>query len=322
MKMKYTTICPVLWNGFAIDCRGDVFSCCHMKPAKLGDIYHTPLSELTNVQGIIEQRKASLEGKLTCYSDCNLIRYEKQPLEATTPRAEYNRMTYLHLNFGERCNIACIMCKVHMREHINKAILNHEALVKNIDLGPFKEIVIQGGEPLFIPECREYLNYLGSIGKKYVLLTNGVLINNETARQLAKDAIRVCISLNAATKETHELVNRGSDFEKVKKNIKRLRKVKATTDSELVLHGRMTLTTTALHEIPLFIKTFGELGFDRINFGYDRATVPAYLTQNAAFTDKLRTEIREAIEGIDHSRIDFLRLEQLELVSATDIGGA
>jgi sulfatase maturation enzyme AslB (radical SAM superfamily) len=319
--MRYTTICPVLWNGMAIDCRGDVFSCCHMKPVKMGDINSTPLKDLTNVQAIIEKRKASLEGRLDCYPDCNLIRYEKQPLEATTPSAEYDRMTYLHLNFGERCNIACIMCKVHIRERINRAILDPSALIKNVDIGPFKEVVIQGGEPLFIPECRKYLDYLGSIGKKYVLLTNGILINEKNALWLANDAMRICISVNAATKETHEQVNRGSNFDLVKKNIQILKKARAASKSELVLHGRMTLTTAALHEIPLFIKTYEELGFDRINFGYDRDTVPAFLAQNGDFTQRLRSEIREALKDADRSRIDFLRLEQLELVSATEIKG-
>jgi radical SAM protein with 4Fe4S-binding SPASM domain len=307
-------ICPILWNGFAIDSRGNVFSCCHMNPPALGNIYDTPLHDMTNSPNVLERRQESLSGQLKCFSDCNLITFEKQPIKPTNEYADYSKMTYLHLNFGHFCNIHCTMCKIHLHRRNNKSILDPETLIKNIDIAPFKEIVIQGGEPLFIPECREYLKYLGQIRKKYVLLTNGILIDDETAQQLARDAARVVISLNAASKDIHEYVTRGPDFERVKDNIQRMRMARDEEHTELVLHGRMTLTTHALHEIPLFIQSYKKIGFDKINFGYDRATVPTYLEQNPVFKKKLAQETQDTLKHAELSDINPLRLEQLGLI--------
>ncbi len=240
-------MCPLLWTAFAIDCCGGVFSCCHMKPVKLGNINDAPLRELANTPPIIRERKNALGGTLECYKGCNLVRYAKHPPEFKSTTNDYNEMEYLHINFGERCNIACIMCKVHDRARYVRSILSPEILIKNIDLDPFIEIVIQGGEPLFIPECMEYLEYLGKIGKKYVLLTNGLLITDEVALQLARDAMRVCISINAASKDTHERVNRGSSFDVVNANIKKLISARDRLGSDLVLHGRMTITPIAIN---------------------------------------------------------------------------
>jgi sulfatase maturation enzyme AslB (radical SAM superfamily) len=309
-----TDMCPILWNDFAIDSLGNVFSCCHMKPPVLGNIYDTPMKELVNSPNVLERRRESLRGQLKCFSDCNLITYEKQPIKPINEYADYSNMTYLHLNFGHFCNIHCIMCKIHLHRKNNKSILDPETLIKNIDLAPFKEIVLQGGEPLFIPECREYLEYLGQIRKKYVMLTNGILIDNETAVQLARDAARVVISINAASKEVHEYVNKGSDFERVKDNIQRMRTARDVEHTELVLHGRMTLTIHALHEIPMFIQSYKEIGFDKINFGYDHATVPEYLKKNPDFKKKLAQETQNALKHAELSDINPLRLEQLGLI--------
>ena len=76
----------------------------------------------------------------------------------------------------------------------------------------------------------------------------------------------------------------------------------------------MTITIPALSEIPLFLKTYKELGFDRINFGYDRDTVPTYLQDHPEFTAALRNEITSAMSVADCSKIDSLRLSQLGLI--------
>ncbi len=307
-------ICPFLWNGFAIDSRGNVFSCCRMIPPAMGNIYDTPLKDMVNSPVVQKNRIASIEGHLKCFPDCNLIKYDTESISPRNEYADYSDMNYLHLNFGHYCNIHCVMCKIHIHRKNNKSILDPNVLIENIDLTPFKEIVIQGGEPLFIPECREYLDYLGRIGKKYVLLTNGLLIDKKTAYQLARDAEKVVISINAATKETHEYVNRGSDFDTLLDNIKQLMRAREEEHSNLILYGRMTLTTYALHEIPLFIQKYRELGFDRINFGYDKATVPEYLKINPAFKERLAKEITDVLSHATLAEINLVRLEQLGLI--------
>lgn len=310
-----STYCPDLWNSLTIDNRGYVYSCCLIKPACLGNIYQSLLRNLVNDPAILKERENSLNGQLECYSTCNWVKKGTLPRERIArSNVEYDKMSYLHLNFGEKCNISCIMCRQRQRYPINPWTLDSEVLKKNIDIRPFYDIVIQGGEPLFINECLKYMSYLGNIGKKYTLLTNGLLIDDLLADQLSKDAKIVCISLNAATKKTHEHVNKGSKWETVLDNIKRLKTAQLQNNSDMEIWGRMTITPPSLCEIPQFLKTWKELGFDHINFGYDRQSVPLFLVQNPDFYKRLKEEITSLLANTDLQMMDIYRLRYLGLV--------
>ena len=314
--MDLFTYCPQLWDGVTIDNRGNVFSCCHVKPGIIGNIYSSKLIDIINNEQALQYRISSLEGCLECYEGCTLFDKSEEKLipNDISSYCNYGQMSRLHLGFGERCNIACIMCKRPERYKADKEMLDPAVLIRNIDITPFQEIIIQGGETLFIPQCLQYMDYLASQGKKYTILTNGILIDDQMAEKLSLEANVVSISINAATKETHEKVNKGSKWEKVLSNIKRLSEFRERNESNLIIYGRMTLTTEALHEIPLFIESYQEIGFDKINFGFDKCTVPIYLQNNPYFKTNLSKNIQEKMGCSDHTKIDYLRLEQLGLI--------
>lgn len=309
-----TGFCPHLWKTITIDHKGDVYHCCKIQPGTLGSIYNQDLLSLINTPGIETIRASALQGELPCFVECNLIPKYLLPPSSISPSCDYQQLTDLYLDFGMKCNISCIMCKQREKYISDKRGLESSILVKNIDFRPFENIYLQGGEPLYIGECLKLMTHLGQIGKKYSLLTNGLLIDDHMAELLAKNAKLVSIALNAATKQTHELVNAGSSWDRVLANIQRLKTYRTAYGTDLSLNGRMTLTIPALAEIPQFIHSFRELGFDTINFGYDNATVPQYLREHLGFTLHLSEEIRFALDQVDTSRIDHLRLEQLHLL--------
>lgn len=313
-----TSYCDDLWNGFTINKNGDVYCCCHLKPFVVGNIYHNKLDELLNTSDMLEYRKKSLKGKLECYPTCNLVRRDLTPLNNKSEVVDYNNLRRLHINFGELCNIRCIMCEHPLRHSKDSTILDYNILINNIDISPFEEILIQGGEPLCLSSCLKYMDYLETMNKKYILLTNGLLIDKKMALRLANNASIVSISINAATKETHEKVNIGSNFERVLSNISELIKVRDRYQTSLVINGRMTLVPQNLQEIPLFLTKYKELGFDRINFGFDRATVPQYLLNNSDFSKKLRLEIEDILNHSNLEEIDIMRLKQLNLTGEKD----
>ncbi len=312
------TLCSELWRSITLDNRGNAYSCCLIKPVSMGNIYSSKLRDIVNSSSIVQERVKSMAGELSCFSTCNWPNKGSVTAdnagELGSGEVAYDKLESLHLNFGERCNISCIMCKQRARYSQNPWILDPEVLTKNVDVTPFKEIIVQGGEPLVIPECRRYLDYLGSMGKKYTLLTNGLLIDDEMADKLSKDAKIVCISLNAASQKVHEFVNRGSSWQKVMENIRRLANARSRNGTALEIWGRMTITTHAIHEIPQFLREWQSFGFDHVNFGYDRETVPTYLACNSKFADDLRKETQNSLAGLDLTRVDLLRLKQLGIV--------
>lgn len=202
----------------------------------------------------------------------------------------------------------------------NPILLDPSVVIRNVDLTPFTIIMLRGGEPLVLRQCLEYMDYLEEVGKRYTILTNGILIDDERAYRLAEHAHSVVVSLNGATKNGHESVNRGSRFERVVENVQRMRRARDSLGSEMILTGHMTITTSNLHEVPLFLRLFREFGFDRVNFGYVKETVPLYLATHLEFAEKLKKETSAAMGEVNEGDVDALRLELLGLWHDARIG--
>ena len=314
------TYCPDLWEMFTLDNKGNVFHCCHIKPGFLGNIYEKPLYDLINTQTSLRYRDQSLNGGLECYKGCNWVD-EHIPRNAWNINIEidYSSLKRLHLHFGEICNISCIMCRQRKRNQPDRVILDCKKIIENIDIDPFEDIILSGGEPLTIMSCREYMDHLELIGKKYILLTNGLLIDDIIADRLSRHAKKVIISINAATPDTHSKINIGSDLNRVLDNIKSLREYKSKYRSKVEIIGRMTITVPALTEVPLLIQNYKDLGFDSINFGYDKATVPDYLRANPDFHSKLKNKVNKALRNSNINRIELKRLKQLSLMDEANL---
>lgn len=311
---QMNTYCQYLWNGVTIDQKLNVYSCCLIKPGIIGNLNNMSFDKIINSEKAIYYRKQSLNGKLHCYSSCNLIDKSQLPPKNINPKIKSTQFKTLHIHFGNKCNINCIMCDHPKKFKENPIILNSKNLISKVDINKFQNIIVQGGEPLAIQECVEYLEYLASKNKKYILLTNGVLINQKMAKFIALSAKIVSISINAASKRTHEKVNKGSDFDTLLNNIQLLKHYKNKFNSQITINGRMTITNPAIEEIPLFLKNFEIYGFDTVNFGYVRETVPKFFKKYPKIRQKIQKEITNNLKQIDYSKVDFLRLIQLGLI--------
>jgi sulfatase maturation enzyme AslB (radical SAM superfamily) len=186
-------------------------------------------------------------------------------------------------------------------------------LINHVDVTPFETIEIQGGEPLFIKEAKAYYDYAAGFGKKISFLTNGTIMNEEWAKKIAEHSSFVYISLNAATKKTHEKINRGSHWEQVLANIQTLRRWKEKLNTNLKIHGHMTVIRKNLHEIPLFISSLNRFGFDRIDFGYT-VGISLYLNLFRGRKERLKNEIQKALQKTQtRNQVDLNRLKQIGL---------
>jgi len=305
------TFCPKLWEEFFIVEDGTVFPCCE-RPMVVGNIYNNNTREIYNSPALQKMRKQSLTGKLPCYKNCRLLQKKQlQPNYSKKVKASYGEMKKLRMLFSEKCNLNCRMC--HQNSNC-KTVLSMDIMKKNIDLEPIETIDSQGGESLFIKEANEFFDYAVKKGKKVSLLTNCMLVNDLWAEKIALHSDFVHISLNSPYKKTHELINRGSNWERVLANIQRIRKAKAKHNTNLNIIGHMTITLQNLNEIPEFIRQFKNFGFDTANFGFTRS-VQYYLKFNPWKRKSLSKKIKQAIQETETEKdIDALRLELLKLV--------
>jgi MoaA/NifB/PqqE/SkfB family radical SAM enzyme len=309
---KYrNTFCNKLWDSAFIAESGDVFKCCHTaKEPPLGNIYKNSLKTIWNAGPYVEARAKSLTGLLACRPGCTILGDTFIEPTRSETYADYSGLRSLHFQFGERCNIACIMC---WQDHRKRQTLDDEIAISQVDLTPVRLIKLQGGEPLAIKSLRKYFDYVTSLGHRVSLITNGTLINEEWADKLAIHSDFVEISINAASKEIHEHVNHGSNWERVLRGIALIIDSRRRYSSQIKIYGHMTLVPANLHEIPAFIARGRSFGFDELRFGYDKS-VPATLRNNARTRDQLKIEVGRSIAAhsaelyIDSSRLRLLGL--------------
>lgn len=307
------TFCSRLWTDIFIDEAGDVFFCCHPKTRPIGNVYNEPFNDIYNNHLAQEIRFTSLSGQLRCQKNCNLLTEKHIHNNNHTLVSNFNNLRKLQIQFSTICNVACIMCR---QNHRYSKSLDIEAVIKNVDVKLFQRIEVQGGEPLLIKGMEIFFDHVISCGKEMSFLTNGTSLEQNMAEKIALHSAFIKFSINAATPETHELINRGSSWKRVIKNIKKLRQLKDHFQSSVSVEGHMTIIPQNIHEVSLFIDNYSDIGFEKIDFGYDWKTVPNLLSTNDSLRYQLETEIAQALSRTDQAKnnINISRLQHLHLV--------
>ena len=311
--------CSWIHDSLMVDPKGEVRACCHQQPGVVGNIYQNTLREIFDGDRLKQFRQQEIDGNLACVKACTL------PQKAAVPdhvNGDYEaNLKHLLIEFGEFCNIACVMCT---QDHASRLELDPETIVKNIEIPKaLDKVTFYGGEPTVMKSAKRFFDHCAEHGAKVCFITNGTAITEEMAAKIAQHCLVISFSLNAATKEMHEIVNAGSKFERVLRNVRRVIDAKRKLGTNVVINGHMTIVAQNLHEIPQFIRKRAEFGFEFLNFGFDWR-VSAILAKDPPMKQRLASEVRAAIEedlGTPPPRkahwtprIDVARLRMLELV--------
>lgn len=110
-----------------------------------------------------------------------------------------------------------------------------------------ENIHLQGwGEPLLSPDIFEMIHMAKAKHCSVSLTTNGVKVTPDISKRLIREGLDIiAISIAGATKETHERIRCGSNFEQLVENIKGLSDLKARMKSKtpkIVISFLMTKT--------------------------------------------------------------------------------
>jgi MoaA/NifB/PqqE/SkfB family radical SAM enzyme len=311
--------CSWIHNTLNINPKGEVSACCHQQPGVVGNIYQNTLQEIFDGERLKEYRQQEIDGTLHCVKACTLV--QKPNVPDHLDGDYHTKLTRLLIEFGEFCNIACVMCT---QDHASRLELDPETIVKNIEIPKScQNVTFFGGEPTILKSAKRFFDHCAAHGTKVSFITNGTAITEEMAAKIALHCRSISFSLNAATKEMHELVNAGSQFDRVVRNVRRVIEAKQRLSGEVAISGHMTIVVQNIHEIPLFIKKRVEFGFESLNFGYDHR-VPALLAKDPEMKQRLASDVQAAIAEDRNippirpsywpARIDVARLRMLDLV--------
>jgi len=310
--------CSWIHDSLMINPRGEVSACCRQQPGVLGNIYENTLEEIFNGDRIKRFRRQEIEGTLHCVKGCNLTQRPQVPEHVD---GDYHTgLANLLIEFGEFCNVRCVMC---VQDHDSRVELDAEKLIQNIEIPKScGRVWLYGGEPLVLKSAKRFFDHCAASGTKASFITNGTAITEQMAAKIALHCKIVGFSLNAATKEIHETVNVGSQFDRVLRNVRRVIDAKQELNGQVAIMGHMTIVKQNLHEIPLFIGKRAEFGFEYLSFGFDHS-VPGLLAKDPKMKERLASEVRTALaedaklapikKSHEHPRIESSRLRLLDL---------
>ena len=144
------------------------------------------------------------------------------------------------------CNLDCKMCYVHLNKEqmLGARLLSTETwkdiMQQAIDAGMMYARVT-GGECLTYPGFRELYLFLREKGIETVILSNGILMDEEMAAFLKENPpAAIQISLYGASEEAYERVTGRRCFGKVTENIRRLRALEIPVVVAVTPNGYMT----------------------------------------------------------------------------------
>lgn len=149
-----------------------------------------------------------------------------------------NKPFSLRIENTNACNARCFMCP-HSVMKRKQGIMSMELYKHLIDQAVEMKIdyinLHNFGEPLVDRKFCEKVRYAKSQGIKRVSTnTNGQLLTRELVKELIKSGIdEVYISVDAATKPTHQKIRIGLDFDTVEKNIHNFIKERQKMGSKL-----------------------------------------------------------------------------------------
>jgi MoaA/NifB/PqqE/SkfB family radical SAM enzyme len=151
-----------------------------------------------------------------------------------------------------------------------------------------------GGEPLLYPKIREALRLARHYRTFATMVSNGTLLNRETARWMADDQSlhELSISFDGARKETLERIRRGASYETILDNIDflaALKRKKGLTYPRLSFH--YIIMKANAEELPQIFKICSQYGIDKVRVDYLNVTNELEVHESLFYHPELTAQI-------------------------------
>ena len=180
-----------------------------------------------------------------------------------------------------RCNARCVHCqswKLPPEQNELSTDEWKEVLDQLRDwLGPVF-LSITGGETLLKKDAVDLAQYASGKGFWTEFLTNGLLMNRESASLLAQSKVkRIKISLDASTAGIHDLVRgRNGFFENATKALSMLAEEKKTSKSNVILWAKTSIMSHNVKDLANIARLVKDLGVDGVEY---QALEPVYYSE-------------------------------------------
>ena len=217
-----------------------------------------------------------------------------------TIRNSVRSLPIVILYVTEGCNLRCLTCSY--RDPLPDELTLDEigTLAQFLSDFGLKQVVYSGGEPLMRRDFPRICEIFGALNIKQTLLTNGVLLAKRY-EELNRNLGEIIVSLDGATRETHNAIRGVDSFDQILKGIRKV--VGDVCKPRLSI--RTVIQKSNFREMEAVIRMAMDLGVDSVSFlaadvlsqSFGRKT-RGYVVANEEImlstseTDEFRTMIR------------------------------
>jgi radical SAM protein with 4Fe4S-binding SPASM domain len=127
-------------------------------------------------------------------------------------------LRYLQLHITDNCNLNCKHCYLGRKSGTDMEFAMARKVIREFGKVGWK-LLVTGGEPLLHQKFWDILSYASHFPIRIEILSNGTLINEETARRISRYAHSIQISLDGM-REGHDALRGEGSFEKAIQGIK------------------------------------------------------------------------------------------------------
>jgi radical SAM protein with 4Fe4S-binding SPASM domain len=155
----------------------------------------------------------------TCLAEGILVREPRPTREPGGPRRgpripasppDLPSLRYLLVHLTRRCNLACAHCYLGEAQAVDLPLESLRTLLDDFEQGGGLRLLLSGGEPLLHPDFWKIDALLPSYDVRSVLLTNGTLIDDETAARLHTHEVQVSLD---GTRAAHDTLRGDGSFD-------------------------------------------------------------------------------------------------------------
>ena len=198
-----------------------------------------------------------------------------------------------------QCNLRCRMCPIQYRQdgppHGPLAFMEFETFRRLIDQLPELRVLhLQGmGEPLMHPRFFDMVRYATVRGARVTTNTNLTLLSVRRARLCVESGLaELHVSLDGATAETYERIRVKARFDRVKRHLEELLRVRRELRAERP-HIRLVMVVMRdnLHELRAMVELAHALGVEslfvqQLCHDFSEASLPAQYLPMRAFVEE------------------------------------
>ena len=121
------------------------------------------------------------------------------PLADIEDAVKNEKLLSMEIEFSLQCNFRCPYCYVPQNSYPENELSREEicdVILQAKDLGA-RKIIILGGEPTLYPDFLDIIQFIRKQNLEVEIFTNGTRINEEFAKQLHDNNVRVVLKMNS-----------------------------------------------------------------------------------------------------------------------------